>query len=188
MFNLAKDGTYRGNHPGNYTGAGRKKKPLSEKIQEGKTGMTVMAMPEVSNFEGVDVPPPREFMRAQQKNGRNIYAEEIRRDTWKWLKERRCDTLVNPQLIDQYAMSVARWIQVEEVINDYGFLAKHPTTGAAIMSPYVKMAQDYVKQVNQSWFQISQIVRDNCSEQYSGPNPQDDIMERLLTMKRRRQE
>lgn len=36
-----------------------------------------------------------------------------------------------------------------------------------------------MKQINQSWYQIYQIVKENCSVEYSGA-PQDDLMERLL--------
>ena len=84
----------------------------------------------------------------------------------------------------QYAMSVSRWIQCEEVISEYGFLAKHPTTGSAIASPYVSMSQSYMKQVNQLWYQIFQIVRENCSTEFSGL-PIDDAMEKLLTARKR---
>ena len=79
-----------------------------------------------------------------------------------------------------YAMSVARWVQCETAISEYGFLAKHPTTGNAIASPYVSMSQTYMKQVNQLWYQIYQVVKENCSADYSGASPQDDVMERLL--------
>ena len=84
------------------------------------------------------------------------------------------------QLINQYAMSVARQIQCEQCISEYGFLAKHPTTGNAIASPYVSMLQQFTKQANQSWYQIYQIVRENCSVEFTGNTPQDDVMERLL--------
>ena len=87
---------------------------------------------------------------------------------------------MNVQLINQYAMSVARQIQCEQCISEFGFLAKHPTTGNAIASPYVSMLQQFTKQVNQSWYQIYQIVRENCSVEYKGATPQDDVMERLL--------
>ena len=181
---MAKDGSYRGNKPGNYAGAGRKPKLLSEKIIEGKTGMTVMPLPAGAELEGVDMPPPKEYMRARQKGGRDICAGEVYTETWRWLKERGCEQLVNVQLIEQYAMSVSRWVQCEEVISQYGFLAKHPTTGNPIASPYVSMSQAYMKQVNQAWFQIYQIVRENCATEYGGANPQDDVMERLLRTRR----
>ena len=45
--------------------------------------------------------------------------------------------------------------------------------------PNKDLAQ-FTKQANQSWYQIYQIVRENCSTDYNGPNPQDDVMERLL--------
>jgi len=32
--------------------------------------------------------------------------------------------------------------------------------------------------------EIYQIVRENCATEYSGTNPQDDVMERLLTARR----
>ena len=94
---------------------------------------------------------------------------------------------MSPQLISQYAMAVSRWIQCEHAISEYGFLAKHPTTNAAIASPYVTMGQNYMKQVNQIWYQINQIwyqiyqvVKENCSVEFAGNTPQDDVMERLL--------
>ena len=105
--------------------------------------------------------------------------------TFLWLKERGCDRLVNTQLIEQYAMMVSRWVQCETCISEYGFLAKHPTTGAAITSPYVTMSQNYLKQVNQCWYQIYQIVKENCSVEYGGANPHDDLMEHLLSARKK---
>jgi len=81
-------------------------------------------------------------------------------------------------------MSVARWIQCQHAISEYGFLAKHPTTGNAMQSPYVAMAQNYMKEVNTLWYQIAQVVKENCSAEFSGASPQDDIMEQLLRAKK----
>lgn len=77
-------------------------------------------------------------------------------------------------------MSVARWIQCEEAITDYGFLAKHPTTGNAMQSPYVAMSQNFMSQTNRLWMEIYQIVKENCTTEYKGETPMDDAMERLL--------
>ena len=120
-------------------------------------------------------------------SGIDLCAEDVFRSTYTWLEERGCGQFVNPQLIEQYAMSVSRWVQCETCISEYGFLAKHPTTGAAITSPYVTMSQNYLKQVNQCWFQIYQIVKENCSAGYGGANPHDDLMERLLAARRRKE-
>ncbi len=177
---MAKDGTARG---GARVGAGRKPKALADKVVAG-TADTAMVLPEPVEITGVDVPPVKEYLRAEQKNGKDLCAEEVYRDTWTWLKARGCEMLVNNQLIEQYAMSVSRWIQCEEAISEFGFLAKHPTTGNAIASPYVAMSQQYMKQVNQVWYQIHQIVKENCSVEYGGSNPQDQLMERLLNARK----
>ena len=120
-------------------------------------------------------------MKAKQKNGEAFIASDVFKDTWTWLKERGCSEVVNPQLVQQYSMAVARWVQCENAISEYGFLAKHPTTGAAIASPYVAMSREYLKQVNQCWFQIFQLVKENSAVDFNGRTPQDDLMERLLT-------
>ena len=88
--------------------------------------------------------------------------------------------MVSRLLVEQYAMAVARWIQCEECISEFGSLAKHPTTGNAIASPYVSMSRDYKKQINTDWYQIYQIVRDNSTIEFSGSSPQDSLMEKLL--------
>ena len=177
---MAKDGTARG---GSRVGSGRKPKALVDKIADGRLE-NAMILPAPVDFEGVEVPPVKEYLKAKQKNGKDLCAEEVYRDTYAWLKARNCEQLVNNQLIEQYAMSVSRWIQCEECISEYGFLAKHPTTGNAIASPYVAMSQTYMKQVNQVWYQIYQIVMENCSVEYGGASPQDDLMERLLSARK----
>lgn len=42
------------------------------------------------------------------------------------------------------------------------------------------MSQSYMKQTNYCWMQIYQIVKENCSVEFQGNTPQDDVMERLL--------
>ena len=178
---MAKDGTNRG---GARVGAGRKPKALTEKINEGRPGFA-MDLPNDVSFEGVEMPPVKSYLMATQKNGQEFHAREVYQETWKWLKARHCEELVSPQIIQQYAMSVARWIQCETAISEYGFLAKHPTTGAAISSPYVSMSREFMKQINQCWLQIFQVVKENSTGDYQGANPQDELMERLLNTHRK---
>ena len=181
---MAKDGTNRG---GARMGAGAKKKPLADKITEGNPGgrkLTVMEFSNTADLIGRDMPEPGKMLEAVQKDGKTLIASEIYRATWKWLDERGCAALVSPQVLERYAMSAARWIQCEEAITEFGFLAKHPTTGNAIQSPYVAMSQNFMSQTNRLWFEIFQIVKENCTGEYAGTNPQDDVMERLLTARR----
>ena len=77
-------------------------------------------------------------------------------------------------------MFFSRQIQCQEGINQYGLLAKHPTTQMPIASPYFNMALQSSKQANLYWMQIYQIVKDNCETPIGGSNPNDDLMEKLL--------
>lgn len=126
------------------------------------------------------MPKPSKMLSAVQKDGKALVAEDIYKETWEWLAERGCASLVSPQLLERYAMSVARWIQCEEAVTEFGFLAKHPTTGSAIQSPYVAMSQNFMSQTNRLWMEIYQIVKENCATEYTGVTPMDDTMERLL--------
>jgi len=179
---MAKDGTNRG---GARPGTGPKPKALVDKISEGRTD-NLFVLPSPTDIDGEDIPPVKDYLKATQKSGKDLCAEEVYIDTYKWLKARGCEKLVNTQLIEQYAMSVSRWIQCEECISEYGFLAKHPTTGNAIASPYVAMSKDYLKQVNATWFAIYQVVKENSSVEFEGASPQDDLMERLLSARKGR--
>lgn len=166
---------------------GRPSKPLAEKLLDGNPGkrsLTVIEFKDAAELEGREMPPPRAMLSAQQKDGKPFAAKEIYEASWLWLKERGCSANVSPQLLERYAMSSARWIQCETAISDYGLLAKHPTTGNAIQSPYVAMAHNYMNQTNRLWGEIIQLVKENCAGDYSGRNPQDDVMERLLTARR----
>lgn len=70
---------------GQRVGAGRKSKALTDKIADGRLN-GAMVLPEPAEIEGADVPPVKEYLRAAQKNGKDLCAEEVYRDTWNWLK------------------------------------------------------------------------------------------------------
>lgn len=97
-----KNGANRG---GARPGAGRKKKPLTERIEAGQKA-TVLKAPEV---DALEMPKIKDYFKAEQRMG-ELYAAEVYQETWDWLKERGCATLINPMLLEQYAMSAARWV------------------------------------------------------------------------------
>ena len=173
---MAKDGTARG---GARVGAGRKSKALREKLIEGRDAQ-VMQIP--ADMEAVEMPPVKEYMKEGQRDGKPLGAEDIYTDTWKWLEKVGCAAFVNPLLIEQYSMTVARWIQCEKAISEFGMIGKHPTTGAPMASPYVSMSRDYQKQINQVWYEIYQIVKENCAGDYSEKS--EDPMENLLAKRK----
>lgn len=182
---MAKDGTLRG---GRRVRAGDKPDALADKIANGRDA-TIMEFPvtelkgeelgNIAEIYGEDMPRPSEYLSAKQRDGRPLGADEIFRETWIWLKERGCEKLVNPRLIESYAQSFARFIQCDEAVSSYGLIGKHPTTGGAIASPFVQMANVYQKQANLLWYEIFEIVKQNCTTTFEGL-PQVDKMEQLL--------
>ena len=80
---MAKDGTRRG---GARPGAGRKPKALADKIKDGQKA-SVMMVP--AELESVEMPPIRDFLTEEQRDGTKLCSEEIYNETYRWLKERR---------------------------------------------------------------------------------------------------
>ena len=64
-------------------------------------------------------------------------------------------------------------------MSQYGLIGKHPTTGGAIASPFVQMGQAFQKQSNLLWYEIFDIVKQNCTTTFVG-SLQEARMERLL--------
>ena len=69
---MAKDGTNRG---GARIGSGRKPKALSDKLLEVRIEADI-ELPQVSDLEGVDMPPVKYYMTATQKTGQEFDAKE----------------------------------------------------------------------------------------------------------------
>ena len=53
-----------------------------------------------------------------------------------------------------------------------------PTTGGVIASPFVQMSQQFQKSANLIWYEIYDIVKENCTEPFE--DDLNDSMERLL--------
>ena len=175
---MAKDGTRRG---GARPGAGRKPKALADKLKENKKVEAMTVPPEL---KGIEMPPVSEYLTEIQRDGTSLCSKEIYESTYAWLKSMECENFVPRQLLEQYAMTMARWIHCEQTISKLGYIAKHPTTGAAIASPYVKMSMDYNRQGITLGNEILQIVKENCPTEVVN-NPNDDIMEILLRTRRK---
>lgn len=173
-----------GGRGGARQGAGRKPKAIKEKLEEGNPGGRRLAVLDIPEVDGVEMPKPNEILSAQQRDGKDFQAKEIYETTWEWLKKIGCHRAVSPQVIERYAMCAARWIQCEQMTNELGFLSKHPTTGKPIPSPFINIGINYMNQAIRLWNEIYQIVKENCTVDYSGANPQDDLMERLLQTRR----
>lgn len=187
---MARDGTNRG---GRRPTGGRKAKPLVDKIAAGEKAKILepSELPEIDELFGADIgegeelptgevfPEPSSYLSAMQKDGTSLGADQIYREVYEWLKERGCDKLVNPRLVESYSQSFARYVQCESAISQFGLLGRHPTTNSPMASPFIAMSQSFQKQAHTVWYEIYQIVKENCSVEYMG-DPNNDAMERLL--------
>jgi len=174
---MAKDGTMR-RGTGQRTSPG--KKPLAEKIRDGQASRSLDIELDSDRKSTFKVVIPG-YMKTQQfEDSPDLLAEKAANEVWNWLKQNNLEWKINPQLVNFYAMSVARWIQCEEMISKNGLLGKHPTTGNETTSPFVSMSREYMRQIQATWYNINRFVQDNAENAPIGKNPNEDMMERLL--------
>ena len=146
--------------------AGAKPGPLGEKLAAGRPATRLEdPLNEPFDFAGNDIgdgavragetmPEPSDYLSEIQRDGKPLGADLVYRETWQWLDQRGCSQFVAPRLIEVYAQAFARYVQCEQAISKFGLLGKHPTTGAAIASPFVAMSQSFGKQANVYWYEI----------------------------------
>lgn len=102
----------------------------------------------------------KKYIKEVQKTGDKTYAEQVYKETREWLKSRGCEKNVNPQLVENYAQMIGRYIQCEQFLNQTGLLSKNPKTGEVIESPFVKMSLDYLNAASRLWEQIYKAVEE----------------------------
>lgn len=168
---------------GRRPGAGRPKKPLSEKLLEGNPGKRKITVLEFdAPLEAVELPSPPEYLTdAAKGSGAYPGAAVIFESVTKWLEQTGCLHLISPEHISEYALLKARWLECEEKNAQHGLLAKHPTSGQPIASPFVRIGIDYLKAADNAWSKIWAVVSQNSERDFRSTSPNNDIMERLLS-------
>lgn len=171
---------------GKRVNSGRKKKPLAEKLLDGNPGrkpLQVMEFPDGTQMIGELVAP--EFLADAVKNSEKWpSADKIFNNIAMWLERTGCLAMIAPDLITDYSLLKARWLECEAMIMNHGLLARHPITKQPIATPFVRMGIDYLKAADVAWSRIWDVVAQNSLKDFNGISPNDDVMERLLTMKR----
>lgn len=157
---------------GRRPGAGRPSKPLKDKMLEGNPGKRPIKVLEFNNeHEEENLPIPPDYLSDKGKEIFNLTVE--------WLQRTECLDLIIPAHIEEYAMCKERWLECEAKNDKHGLLAKHPTTGQPMQSPYVQMAINYLKQADTAWNKIYSVVKENCTKDFRQGMPEDP-MARLL--------
>ena len=128
--------------------------------------------------EKFEVPEPKEYISAEQKMGGEPCAPKVYQYVYELLKRYNSEVAVSAQLVESFSQTISRHIQCEQILSETGFLAKHPTTGEPVTSPFVKMSLDYLKAANQIWDRIYAVVKDSNAR---GAVPSSkDMLDKLL--------
>jgi len=94
-----------GGRGGARVGAGRKKSAVKEKYENGNPGGRPLEVLDIPEMEGVEMPKPHDFLSAEQRDGSELQAADIYRETWERLKRIGCSQKVSSQLLERYAMA-----------------------------------------------------------------------------------
>jgi hypothetical protein len=169
---MAKDGTNRG---GARPGAGRKKKPLVEKILDGNPGKRPLTVVEFYGVPASGELTPPDFLKIASKETADNYptADEIFIQVAEWLKTTGCAHLISPTVIEDFAINRRAFFECECMNKRLGRIANGKR------SPYVDMAMQYAGLMRVAFDRIWSIIAQNTERRYEGGST-DDIMERLL--------
>ena len=159
-------------------GAGRKKKPLADKILEGNPGKRPLKVVEFYGVpeEGSLTPP--EFLKIASKETAENYptADRIYGQVADWLQGTGVAHLISPTLIEDFAMNRRAFFEAEYMNKRLGRIANGKR------SPYVDMAVQYYTMMRQAWDKIWGIVSQSSEKNYNSlRSGGEDVMERILT-------
>lgn len=99
------------------------------------------------------------FIDIAQKDGSKLKTEEIIKLINKTVAESGCESRVPQELIEEYAVCTARWIQCEENNNKFGLLTKIPISQKPIISPYINAGMLYLNQSIKLRNEINSIIQ-----------------------------
>ena len=162
---MAKDGTRRG---GARVGAGRPRKQKPENPE------TVLQIVTVTDAERSSFPA----FNCDLCDAKGAYsltdAEGVYYSVYKFARDNGAEGRVPKELVELFAVTYSRWVQVEKDISKDGFTAEHPTTGAPCKSPLVDVSNTYSKQAHNYWYSIWSAIKD------AEPDTDHDDMDAML--------
>ena len=162
-------------------GAGRKKKPLAEKILEGNPGRRPLKVVEFYGVPAEGVLTPPEFLKIASKETAENYptADQIYTQVSEWLQTTGVAHLVSPTLIEDFCINRRAFFECEYMNKRLGRIA------GGKRSPYVDMAVQYAGLMRTAWDRIWGIVSQNSEKLFDSTRSNgEDVMERLLTARR----
>lgn len=151
-------------------GAGKPKKPLTERILNGngKRPLTVLKFDDESPVKH----KAPEFIDIDAKEGGDVLpsASEIYNMLADYIERAGCTHLIAPNLIEDFAFLRRGYLECEYMNKTHGRIA------GGKKSPYVQMCIDYTKAAAQIFTQIWSIIAQNSTSKLEGRS---DFLKRL---------
>jgi hypothetical protein len=142
-------------------GAGRKPKPVAQKISEGNPGKRQLNRMDANIGKDNETPP--EYFAALQGIGDLTLPtlEELYNDTVNFLRPTKCLPLISRQLISDYALWCKNFLEAEQNMLRYSQVAKTEAMKIKVTT-FVDAATKSYANVERSWRLIYEILRENC--------------------------
>lgn len=155
-------------------GAGRPRKPLSARIDEGIDTVShkkpmVLSFPDKPSETNLQSKQNAEriptFLEMASRDGDDSLpsATEIYKQTLEWITDAGCERFVPPQLIEDFAFVRRGYLECEYMNKKLGRMAK-----GGKQSPYVKNVIEYLKQMTSLHREIWAIVAQNSTKPFEG--------------------
>ena len=151
------------------TGAGRPRKPLTARIDEG-IGEVKHSKPQVLEFpepipEVSEAAPLPTFLEMSSKEGGGDLpsALDIYKQTLAWVADAGCERFVPKQLIEDFAFMRRSYLETEYMNKKLGRVI-----AGGKPSPYIKAALEYSKQTTALYREIWSIIAQNSTTDFNG--------------------
>jgi hypothetical protein len=157
---------------GKRPGAGRPRKPLAARIEEGVGAVShrkprVLTFPDNSNNQTETNQNSKlpTFLEMESKEGGDVLptAAAIYRRTLDWIISTGCEKFVPEQLVEDFAFTRRSYLEAEFMNKKLGRVMQ-----GGKQSPYVKSALEYLKHTTALYREIWQIIAQNSTTDFNG--------------------
>jgi len=159
-------------------GAGRKPKPLAEKLATGNPGHRPLKKMEFTGKGGTRRPEPPEYLNLLEKKTKGIpVPAEIFMDTVHYLEPSECLNIIPTELIADYAMAKYYLICAQYELSRTATVSKNDKNEFTITS-FTEAMLKLQKNVLQTWEPIWEIVSRNSERLIT--NPEQDLIAMII--------
>lgn len=165
-------------------GAGRKPKPLSEKLANGNPGKRPLKKVAFENTSYNPAAPPSYLADLEKKLGNTVTTpQEIYRETIAYLEPTECLHLIPAALIRDYVMANYHMVQAHYELSQTHLVGKN-NKGEIVMTSFSESMLKMQKNVLSTWQPIWEIISRNSERVIA--NPEHELLTTILNSRIRK--